>query len=427
MKKILLSVLLLTSSITLNSQQFLNEDKYDKFIQEQQIPLSETDDEIFLLNEIAWIRLNGEKEFVLSPTVKDISQYKDRIRKADQPESEIYKSTMSFINVQLSELSKTLLKEMNIIVPDYISDNVNVYLPLIDIEYLTANDITIKMLDEYGKHPIKEGSNIITEKSVIWSEDWESTIVPGTSFSTYVGATNCGWEDVDCYSHGGDWSVWCASAGAACNACFSDYVNDMDAELYKSSFIDISNYTDVVFSYWMDVDFNNTGTNDILRRWTDIGTGWVLSVTYNSSSPEDGDLWVYKTSSLSGSPNQFSFLFDFESNSIGTSYGAYLDDLELNGSSTGVGLDEISDNQMGIEIYPNPNNGNFTLELNDNKESKIDLEIFDIIGENVHSESKSINNGNKSIEIDLSNLSTGIYTIIVLSKSGKISKQLIIE
>lgn len=427
MKKILLSVLMLTCSVSLNSQQSFNTNEYENFIKEQETPLSKTDDEIYILDGIAWIRLNGEKEYVLSPTVKDISEYKNRIRQADQPELGIYKSTMKFVNVQISDISKNLLEDMNIIVPDFVTENVNVYLPLIDVEYLIENNIIVNMLDEYGKHPIKDSENIVTEKAVIWSEDWESTIVPGTTFSTYVGSTECGWEDVDCWSHGGDWSVWCSSAGTACNACDDFYVNDMYTELYLSSFLDISNYTDVVFSYWMDVDIDNTGTNDVLDRWTDVGAGWVLNVTYNSSSPENGEIWVYKTSSLSGTPNQFRFSFDFESDGVGTGFGVYLDDLALNGTSTGVGLDEVSDNDIKIELYPNPNKGHFTLGLNNNSESKLKVEVLDVVGKTVHSESRSINSEGKSIEMDLSYLSTGIYTILVLSKNWKISKQLIIE
>ena len=429
MKKILLSVLMLSSSILLNAQQSLNTNEYEKFIKEQETPLTKTDDEIYLLDGIAWIRLNGEKEYVLSPTVENISDYKNRINEANQPELGIFKSTMSFINVPVNSTSKALLKQMSIIVPNYVVDNVNVYLPLIDIEKLTENGISIKMLDEYGKKPQKKVTDVEAKNTLIWSEDWEASTLPSALYSSAIGsgASNCGWQDVSCHKHGGDWSVWCSSAGTSCNACGNNYVNNMLAEFFTASYINISNYTNVVFSYWIDVEFNSTGTNDILQRWTNLGSGWALNVTFNSASPINGELWVELSSTLSGNPSQYAFSFLFESNAVGTNYGAYIDDLELRGNPVSVGLDEIYNNPIEIEIYPNPNDGIFTLELKNTMESDIDVEIFDVVGKNIHSESINMNNVNKATEIDLSNLSTGVYTVVVLSKNSKISKKLIIE
>jgi len=427
--KTLLITLILSSSISLNAQQLIDTNGYNKFIQAQETPLTKTDDEIYLIDGIAWIRLNGEKEYVLTPTVENISHYKNRIRQFDQPDVGIFKSTMSFVNVPVNSNSKELLKQMSIVVPDYVEDNVNVYLPLIDIEQLITHGISSKPLDKYGKKPQKKVTEIESKNTVIWSEDWESSILPNASFSTNIatGAPNCGWQDVDCISHGGDWSVWCASAGSSCNSCGNQYLNNMSAEFFTSSFINISGFTNTVFSYWMDVDFNNTGTNDILQRWTNLGGGWALNVTYNSASPEDGALWVYKTSALSGSPSQYGFSFIFESNSVGTSYGAYIDDLELNGTPASAGLNEAAISSMDIEIYPNPNNGVFTLNLKNTSEPNIHVEILDIVGKRIHSQSINVNNTNNSTEIDLSNLSSGVYTVVVLSNNGRTSKRFVIE
>ena len=77
-----------------------------------------------------------------------------------------------------------------------------------------------------------------------------------------------------------------------------------------------------------------------------------------------------------------------------------------------TGINEMSTN-TGISIYPNPNNGSFSVSMKDFKED-LKMEIYNSIGQKVYN---SILNNNKSI-IDLSTQSEGIYFYRVIAANG---------
>lgn len=70
-----------------------------------------------------------------------------------------------------------------------------------------------------------------------------------------------------------------------------------------------------------------------------------------------------------------------------------------------VGVNESGDNQL-FSLYPNPNNGTFTIQLQDNKPASI--QIVNTLGQVIHS--AELNN---SGVINLPHISQGIYTIKV--------------
>lgn len=75
---------------------------------------------------------------------------------------------------------------------------------------------------------------------------------------------------------------------------------------------------------------------------------------------------------------------------------------------------------MGIEIYPNPNSGNFTIDIPENKEP-ITIEIFNQIGQMVHKTSFS----NLLFTNDF-NLSKGIYMIRVTIRENILNHRVIV-
>lgn len=80
-----------------------------------------------------------------------------------------------------------------------------------------------------------------------------------------------------------------------------------------------------------------------------------------------------------------------------------------------VGIEEIQDNNIGIKIYPNPNDGFFTIESkNENK-----VIINNVLGENIHSQSIQI--GKNSL--NLNNQPNGIYFIKIQNFTYKIIVQ----
>ncbi len=72
--------------------------------------------------------------------------------------------------------------------------------------------------------------------------------------------------------------------------------------------------------------------------------------------------------------------------------------------------------KLAASIYPNPNNGHFTVELNG--KGATDLRIFNLIGNTVYEE-KGITVNGKMTRIMNLNLSSGLYYLVLQSTEGK--------
>jgi len=86
-------------------------------------------------------------------------------------------------------------------------------------------------------------------------------------------------------------------------------------------------------------------------------------------------------------------------------------------SSVGIKNNVSSD---AISIFPNPNNGVFTVKVSENEAS---MEVYSIIGENVYS-SKVVKGNNT---VDLSNLAAGSYIVKVNNGGKSTAKRIVIN
>lgn len=76
----------------------------------------------------------------------------------------------------------------------------------------------------------------------------------------------------------------------------------------------------------------------------------------------------------------------------------------------------VNDIEMGsFSIYPNPSNGQFTLDLSELNESAAQIKIYSVDGREVY----TLNNLGSSVDMDISHLKAGYYTVYVISENGK--------
>jgi hypothetical protein len=81
-------------------------------------------------------------------------------------------------------------------------------------------------------------------------------------------------------------------------------------------------------------------------------------------------------------------------------------------------------NASAIEIYPNPSKGKFTINASFDLNTSL-FNLFDIGGKKVQFNTKFVSN-NKT-EIELSNVSAGIYFLSISSNNGSVTKKIIID
>src|SRR5690606_15743317 len=87
----------------------------------------------------------------------------------------------------------------------------------------------------------------------------------------------------------------------------------------------------------------------------------------------------------------------------------------------------VNDNQItGFAIYPNPNNGNFNVRFTSNSSDAITINVHDIRGRQIFSRLYQ-NSGIFNENLQLENVSSGIYMVTVQSGAFKEVKKIVIQ
>lgn len=87
------------------------------------------------------------------------------------------------------------------------------------------------------------------------------------------------------------------------------------------------------------------------------------------------------------------------------------------------GIDEHSSLKRDLQLYPNPSNGNFTLEFDALQSADEIIYITDALGSTVKSYQFDINSGKNSLEINLESLADGIYYLRLGEEVMKVFKE----
>jgi hypothetical protein len=70
-------------------------------------------------------------------------------------------------------------------------------------------------------------------------------------------------------------------------------------------------------------------------------------------------------------------------------------------------------------LYPNPNNGNCTLDFNGNKSETLQVEVLSITGQLVHAQQWHVGAGANQLPLSLSGLAKGMYVVKVSGSTGQ--------
>ena len=85
-----------------------------------------------------------------------------------------------------------------------------------------------------------------------------------------------------------------------------------------------------------------------------------------------------------------------------------------------TGIEQPSNNDNQISVYPNPNNGNFVIEIS-NKMSNVRYILYDINGREILNQTI-----NGKINVDASSLINGVYNLTIISDKGSVNKRVVI-
>jgi YVTN family beta-propeller protein len=83
-----------------------------------------------------------------------------------------------------------------------------------------------------------------------------------------------------------------------------------------------------------------------------------------------------------------------------------------------VGIPLLINESANVSIYPNPNNGNFTIQLKNTADKNGTITIVDMLGRIVYETPYKLNGNDDTISISEMHLKVGTYNIIIGRKDG---------
>jgi len=280
--------------------------------------------------------------------------------------------------------------------------------PSINLSSATAPELTFIYYNRFGRTstaPVKAFAS--TDNGSNYSEIWSNTDGYGTSWTTIT---------IDLSSFIGFSSVIIKFNTIHSNSASYPYIDNFRVgEPDNSSSCDIP--TNLAVS-------NITSTSASLN-WSGSVNDYKYAYGSNPYSPgnNDGTLWSSTSKDISGLDEGTTYNFYVKAV---CGAGSESDWTEIQFTTTTTTSVPKVNNKTNINIYPNPNNGKFTINAKLNSYKNVTIEIINITGKVILT--KTLNNINYIEEvIDINNVSKGIYYIKVLNNSFVSQEKFIIE
>ena len=93
----------------------------------------------------------------------------------------------------------------------------------------------------------------------------------------------------------------------------------------------------------------------------------------------------------------------------------------------GGDVNALTISESMINIFPNPNNGTFTLEVFNVENEDVYVNIYNIHGQKVSSYTFSNVSGELSKEFDISEYGTGVYQFEIITNNKVINRKVVVE
>ncbi len=239
-------------------------------------------------------------------------------------------------------------------------------------------------------------------------------------------------------------SKWELTDKASYTGGLSYVLNNFDVEIYDIDAFTTPEY-DLTSSFVSDLSFKYSlatkasyadEIKDRLRVFysTDCGETWRVMyneqglqlITAGNTSqyfvPNREEQWREVRVQIPNLAfNNGSAMFKFEFTRDRYSNNLYIDDINLDDAYTSI--NEMSEENTNLSVYPNPTRGNVTVSLNIPSSENGNVKIFDMTGKLVFETQKSFSAGENKFSIN-EKLSSGIYQLNVLAGRNTFQKKL---
>lgn len=233
--------------------------------------------------------------------------------------------------------------------------------------------------------------------TLLFSEDFEGSFPP----VSWVNSSNPGWEQG-------------ASEGLNGSKCASAKYTPAGTRTLTSKAIDISKTTmDTLSFWWKDDDISKISGFD--TTWCAIsadGTTWTNIGLLAASSSEDEYTKFSYALPTNYQTTTFKIRWVDKTDGSYSAYGTGVDNIQIRGYYTGVGIDETTKPQAStlFQNYPNPFNPETSIRFFNKEAANVKLAIYNLKGETVANlVSGNLNQGFHDYKFNATGLASGVY------------------
>jgi len=183
----------------------------------------------------------------------------------------------------------------------------------------------------------------------------------------------------------------------------------------------------------------NTTLVDTLDVLTSTNCGATWNVVYTKGGPAlqtsapqtaaftptaGAGQWRKEIIGLTGL-NTNSVLVKFVARS-GYGNNLYIDNVNLR-QTDAVGIETISNSIVGVEMYPNPAGNDVNLSIASLNAGTAKVTVINTLGQVVYSTNTSLEIGNTTLTIDVKDMATGVYNVMIDTAEGSTVKKLTVS
>jgi hypothetical protein len=186
-----------------------------------------------------------------------------------------------------------------------------------------------------------------------------------------------------------------------------------------------------IFYCWMDTDPNlglaENLAPDIKVRGMDVATGtWSVTKNFTVGTAYEADNFYMYFANIA-TKNGTTYTVHPTTSQLGNvdtdpAIHYYLSGCTFDESEF-TGINEAKQ-YADLNIFPNPNNGTFVVNVTTSSNANVNLKVYNTIGVVVYNEAINVN-GFASKSIDLSNITDGMYIVEIESPMGKVARKII--
>ena len=262
-------------------------------------------------------------------------------------------------------------------------------------------------------------------------------------------AGTCNYVTVNTANFDSNWGIWndgggdCArvsNATYSSSGTFSIQIRDNSAAASSmfTDVLDLSSYEELTLAFHFRANSMENGEDFFVQYNT--GAGYTTVATFVSGSNFNNGVSYYPSIVIPGpftATTSIRVMCDASANND----QVYIDDFVITGCfnssllRTANPLTEMvaEENQrntitaMTMDLHPNPATDAIQIRLSDALEGQVELRVTDMSGKLVQVNSVSVNSSTQTLKLETNLLSSGLYTLSLISKGQALNKRFVIQ